>query len=588
MAKKSKNKQRKLQTKRMREAVEKICPDVYKMVETCFEDSFVCFMNAKYNMDSGMLTLTYKFRDEYFKLSIDVCIFEYCFIGETFELERFLKDIKLHIKKLISDRIGQINKKHFDKDSEIIRNELLYKIIQQSPWILNKKGTLIIGEYSTRINVKNLFQKHDIISVKQKDKYGFSITKAKLCCNENDFIKQFFSEMENQIKDNDIELLGYTPPKKAKQQLNDLFCAYSDSVSPFLRGKQKIKISIGKIAFYCKNCDLTNVYGNCEHFEFRIYNDEIIDLKYKGKFKAFMETVDDPIYKKAESYILSEIENFTYKLEYRDGNGLLIDGNVHVTAWDESHISKTTVLLTCPDIRTKEWEVSFIESLTNARRTIETFFKQEEEMIEKRFKKIRYSILAKAILQVVEANKDFITENGIVAVLRGTKPTYEVSTSNCEYIGKFNYLTADEVKSMIYKLVNVDILGLKNVRSEYHTYYDVILLKTGKTQKFFKGIVESVSMVKGKANSGQILNFFEAELYFKSLNQDSLSTSDYIEALHLIKTHEFICIYENEYVEMFKNAPKEFKMYVKMIRENTEDRRLRKIYKKIIDVVGKE
>lgn len=578
--------EKKQQKKAMKSAFQKVYPEIKIPLKTQFENSFVSFNSCQYDLEHGMLRLIYRFQNDNIKINIDIVNFQHCFIDDSFDKEKVLREVLTRVKNYLSCETGNVNKRNFMKDSEDILNAVKNKLKEQVPWTIVKKGTLKIGDYTTKLNIGQFLTVSDIVLDKIKDDYGFVITTVRLPCSEEEFIQNKIEEIRKTLAENYIELNNYKPNMNVQSVLEDLIATYERAHSPFLRKPSNL-LHFSKVSYSCKNCDLNDVYCVSEHFEFRIKDEKIEDLQYKGKFKTFIESHNLET-KKAEDYILREIENFPYKLEYSSGKGLLMDGMVDAIVWDKNRINKTIVVLKCPDIKTTGWTDRFLESLNQAKEAIETFFRQEEEKIAKKFKTVQYSILAKAILQVVEANKDFITENGIVAVLRGTKPTYEVSTSNCKYLGQFNYLTIDEVKAMIYRLVHANILELNSIYTKYDTCYDSIRLKVGSTQKFFGKTPESPSTVKIKIQNTKSLNFFEAELYFKSLNQNSLSTSDYIEALHLIKMPEFICIYEDEYVEIFKNAPKEFKMYVKMIRENTEDRRLRKVYKKIIDVVGKE
>ena len=76
---------------------------------------------------------------------------------------------------------------------------------------------------------------------------------------------------------------------------------------------------------------------------------------------------------------------------------------------------------------------------------------QEKALIEK-YEKLLSDFLTQDILKTVALNEDYITENMVCAMLRGTK----VNLQNPRYIenaGRYNSFSKEEIKNILFRLL---------------------------------------------------------------------------------------------------------------------------------------
>ena len=202
--------------------------------------------------------------------------------------------------------------------------------------------------------------------------------------------------------------------------------------------------------------------------------------------------------------------------------------------------------------------------------------KVEKEISEYKNNGLLGNLLAMAIVELVKLNRTHIATTVIVQLLRGMAVQnsgyhHYLRTSDC---GKFNDISAEEIKSLIWGLIQNDILGERRVEGKYDSYYIIV---PGPDAEQYMEYCEDAGCVRKRKFTDMSEN---AVLYALSTDEASKKSDETIgENFIYLSDHPAIyCYAPDKVMEYAQLAGKKYKDYV-MTMAGFEDVPARKRYK---------
>lgn len=340
------------------------------------------------------------------------------------------------------------------------------------------------------------------------------------------------------------------------------------------------------ITSWCVIDNLNEIVVESDLCKAVIKKDKLKSFEIKESIRCFLDTIGSSKYKNASEYIVQLLTEFPYKIQYDSGRGLLSEsGTVEVSVKDSKYFVGIQAKLCCKYAEGGSWKNDFKKHLKEVECQMDLAVEKKREEENRKFATFQGSVLPGEIVAIVSAN-GYITEKNVINALRGTSTSFDVESRNSSNLGAFNDVSEDFISNMIWRMCKAGILYTVRIDGTY-CKYDALKTRFSNIDSFLVGDKKNMSTIKKMIKDGTVLNYYDAAQYFNYIGDKELSVQDYISLLHLAKTVEFICLHRHTYINIFKTAPKEFKQFVKMIRDNEDNRRLRKLYKEIIAPIGK-
>lgn len=516
--------------------------------------------------------------------------FHSCKMDDTYNVNSVLNIINGKYKSKINEKMAKIQ----ETKQNTLRNKLLAEYLpllkKHTKLNFTDNGNLLVdNNVLTNCNIADILFKEGFKTEKSLDKYGVckDFRLVPICKTMDKTAKAVSKSFLAKIKNTKITLSGR--PKmlnEIEQQFAKVKNEFIKFSNPVLFGVSFKEKDFNSRKYYCLGKDLNTFYMETKVCTVIIKNDKVT-CKYSQKLDEYLKFVKRSDNSKARKYIEKIIKKAPCEIEYSNGAGILCGSDVNIKVIDKKTGLGIKEKLSPLTIENEDWKTVFEEDWNRILKALNEHVRKEEEFLVQKYSPFKTSVLAKEILSLVESN-EFITERGIIAVTRGLKNSYELKISTCLYQGRFRDISSEDVSIMIRKLCLAGILSTRIVDGYYQDYEKIVLGKNYQNEKkFLEYKTPSNREICKKVKNRASLNFYETKAYMDYMKtQEHLSIPQYMDLFYLATNVEFCCLYRNEYVSIFKEAPNEFKQFVKMTRENTEDRRLRKLYKSILDAIG--
>ena len=191
------------------------------------------------------------------------------------------------------------------------------------------------------------------------------------------------------------------------------------------------------------------------------------------------------------------------------------------------------------------------------------------------------SYLARDIFECVSKNEDYITQNAVVQLMRGTKVTLNANVLESRGDGFYNLYSADEVSDMVKEMLDSEILTSKEIDGTYGYFY---ILKI--PQKIRQELEELNTLMVDEQSSwtetkqeevrrnlrdGIAIPDSEAESFLiYEIFRKEKSPSTYMDLINLARNPIVLVLHELEVRNYFADAPEMVIKFVKLRYKNAE------------------
>lgn len=185
---------------------------------------------------------------------------------------------------------------------------------------------------------------------------------------------------------------------------------------------------------------------------------------------------------------------------------------------------------------------------------------KEKEKALNKLKNLRSfgNLTAKAIIQTVQVNERYITENAVIANLRGMKKQLNAEVKDTEYSGLFECVKKEDMEEIVGKLVMDGILMQRRRKGTYGTFYT--LETTLQAKQFLE--VEAEKPDKSIPFS----EYKEEEWLAYMRNRPKRITQKAVsEQVCILECKGLFCLRREEMIEFLEDKPAEWLEYAKMM-----------------------
>lgn len=282
----------------------------------------------------------------------------------------------------------------------------------------------------------------------------------------------------------------------------------------------------------------------------------------------FADGIEKEFEKKRFQTAFHDAKELLGSYHYVSGKGVL-QGDTKVFAARSGITSIGVIHVPCYKNSLTVWRKQLKKEIKRLDKEMEVRIREQEKALIEKYEKLLSDFLTQDILKTVALNEDYITENVVCAMLRGTK----VNLQNPRYIenaGRYNSFSKEEITTVIVRLLKENLLTRKRIDGYYGVYYLLKMTLDGER------CLSSIPLIK---KGGSI----DSEKHFQRYQKKETGIKQYLELLDLIfEDRSFFCVYQDEVFRFLKKAPKEFKVLVKMRKSIETDKFRLKVYREIL------
>lgn len=470
------------------------------------------------------------------------------------------------INNCINDVLEIVNKKKIFRDWTLFSN-----------FIVSKDNQFKENFNLTKIIDSSAFKKQEYFLYKKLGikEFRFSYT--------GDYIDFLVKKVIEHFKDKSIYRIHDLSHINA---VNDIYEKYNNSVNLLLFGCDKSDVA--KVKYFVTFPDVDTVFVKGELFEGYLnnnYGKYALHVNFSDNYEKVSQSFK---YKKASScidYFYELLDKYNFKIEFKYGDGLLF-GDTFILA--TFHDTCKGFLLNMPYYK---------DSVLDWKKKIKEYFSMIEENLKNEYNNklekalFNYPLffgmyLPRAIAEVIQKNPKYITENVIASILRNSSDRFSFNISYTKDCGKFKLFKALEIKDVLEKMVDSELITKQQKIGDFGAYYiyhigkDIDIL----SYKYNLSLKEIFSKLKKNFSEfltdDECFTIFE---YFKSKHTHTLN--DYLYLVKLIENKGFLCFYRDEVILSFKDCPLEIVELIKMKYKTETDTEIKKTYRLISKMV---
>ena len=228
-----------------------------------------------------------------------------------------------------------------------------------------------------------------------------------------------------------------------------------------------------------------------------------------------------------------------------------------------------------------EWKKTLQRNVKQIKMLAVATKEERKNELKKQYHLYLDSYLARDIFECVSKNEDYITQNAVVQLMRGTKVTLNANVLESRGDGFYNLYSADEVSDMVKEMLDSEILTSKEIDGTYGYFYILkIPQKTRleleelntlmgdeqsswtetKQEEVRRNLRDGIAISDSKAESFLIHEIFRKEK----------SPSTYMDLINLARNPIVLVLHELEVRNYFADAPEMVIKFVKLRYKNSE------------------
>lgn len=415
-----------------------------------------------------------------------------------------------------------------------------------------------IGNYTGFLNIPPVNVADNVILTLDDTSFSLEVKGG-----EEDFIKQNVEMFKNAIENNPLRIKYITGTPSRLEALAKEYkkqhAKWLSGVSTVMTEKCSGEMFIREGVIRVKNGAGTDVITNGEHA-----------ITYSPAYKKFMELSADPHYSSCRKAAIKAFAPYKISVVGKENKGIL-NGETTLKISDGKH-EMTYVYETEPwNAASPRWEDILEQNIQEIHAYFQNEEERETEEKRKKYKEYYESFLMQDVMEFVEENEDYITENAVVQALRGLTVRLGANIYYTDACGLYKLFVPNDISFAVSRMIKKGYLQEKIANGKYGTFY---LLK-----KYNEAIPQETStydkgMIVKKWKSKKPLCDPEALTVMQMiLKKEEKEPADYLDLLDLLSYPAAALRCIDEYRTCFSNAPKEVKDFVRIRKEDTDGTR---------------
>ena len=383
-------------------------------------------------------------------------------------------------------------------------------------------------------------------------------------------LKKFVIKLEQEVEEG-IPLVSSTSQVSYKRELEDKVKEYNSWAISWLDGFSEgmEKAVDGKLYIGQQKVIFTNEAGSIT------VNGSGSKYTASEQFKKYQLLKNTKLRERCRQHAIEAFSGFG-RIKCKSKNVGILDGDTKLT-FHMDGIPAFSYLYETASYQQSvpEWKKTLQRNVKQIKMLAVATKEERKNELKKQYHLYLDSYLARDIFECVSKNEDYITQNAVVQLMRGTKVTLNANVLESRGDGFYNLYSADEVSDMVKEMLDSEILTSKEIDGTYGYFYILkIPQKTRleleelntlmgdeqsswtetKQEEVRRNLRDGIAIPDSEAESFLIYEIFRKEK----------SPSTYMDLINLARNPIVLVLHELEVRNYFADAPEMVIKFVKL------------------------
>lgn len=389
-------------------------------------------------------------------------------------------------------------------------------------------------------------------------------------------LKKFVIKLEQEVKEG-IPLVPSTSQVSYKRELEDKVKEYNSWAISWLDGFSEgmEKTVDGKLYIEQQKVIFANEAGSIT------VNGSGSKYTASDRFKEYQTLKNTKLRERCRQHAIEAFSGFG-RIKCKSKNVGILNGDTKLTFHMDGIPAFSYLYETAPYQQSvPEWKKTLQKNVKQIKMLAAATKEKRKNELKKQYHLYLDSYLARDIFECVSKNEDYITQNAVVQLMRGTKVTLNANVLESRGDGFYNLYSADEVSDMVKEMLDSEILTSKEIDGTYGYFYILkIPQKTRleleelnalmgdeqsswtetKQEEVRRNLRDGIAIPDSEAESFLIYEIFRKEK----------SPSTYMDLINLARNPIVLVLHELEVRNYFADAPEMVIKFVKLRYKNSE------------------
>ena len=389
-------------------------------------------------------------------------------------------------------------------------------------------------------------------------------------------LKKFVIKLEQEVEEG-IPLVPSTSQVSYKRELEDKVKEYNSWAISWLDGFSEgmEKAVDGKLYIGQQKVIFTNEAGSIT------VNGSGSKYTASEQFKKYQLLKNTKLRERCRQHAIEAFSGLG-RIKCKSKNVGILDGDTKLTFHMNGIPAFSYLYETAPYQQSvPEWKKTLQRNVKQIKILAAATKEERKNELKKQYHLYLDSYLARDIFECVSKNEDYITQNAVVQLMRGTKVTLNANVLESRGDGFYNLYSADEVSDMVKEMLDSEILTSKEIDGTYGYFY--ILKIPQKTRLELEELNTLMGdeqsswtetkqeEVRRNLRDGIAISDSKAErfLNYEILRKEK-SPSTYMDLINLARNPIVLVLHELEVRNYFADAPEMVIKFVKLRYKNAE------------------
>ena len=389
-------------------------------------------------------------------------------------------------------------------------------------------------------------------------------------------LKKFVIKLEQEVEEG-IPLVPSTSQVSYKRELEDKVKEYNSWAISWLDGFSTgmEKAVDGKLYIGQQKVIFANEAGSIT------VNGKGSKYTASEQFKKYQLLKNTKLRERCRQHAIEAFSGFG-RIKCKSKNAGILNGDTKLTFHMDGIPAFSYLYETAPYQQSvPEWKKTLQRNVKQIKMLAVATKEERKNELKKQYHLYLDSYLARDIFECVSKNEDYITQNAVVQLMRGTKVTLNANVLESRGDGFYNLYSADEVSDMVKEMLDSEILTSKEIDGTYGYFYILkIPQKTRleleelntlmgdeqsswtetKQEEVRRNLRDGIAIPDSEAESFLIYEIFRKEK----------SPSTYMDLINLARNPIVLVLHELEVRNYFADAPEMVIKFVKLRYKNSE------------------
>ena len=297
---------------------------------------------------------------------------------------------------------------------------------------------------------------------------------------------------------------------------------------------------------------------------------QAVSIEYSDYYRELIAFMENGEYTACRNFYFETVQELHLEsIKRKNGPGLLF-GNTDLQIEYRRYTKNIHFSGPSYEENPEEWRNEIYKLLRNVVDPIDAKYKVIEASGYEKWGRYINSFLAKDIAKVVIANSKYITENSLVAIIRGVGLQSNIQFKTSAARGKYYYVSPEEVKRMMNNMIREGLLATESSDGRYG-YFEVIhpAPETYCFAKMQSASARSIEELIADVKRGAILNDIDAEALFRECEKYD-DPEHQMMVIDLMKNTSFGSLYLERIIMYLSLADQAIFDYLKILEDGSE------------------